>query len=138
VSHCIITDYPNRSVTDVAAVRSASHHADRVSRNHAVNKGICMSKTPPRKPAGRPVTDERGNQTWEWQADTKIDTALVRTLGEDLSLEPSAPPARSCDPYDRKSARPSAEDVGKGRTLDDMRRLSKKIKHTKYWKPDQE
>jgi|KBSSwiStaDraftv2_1062776.scaffolds.fasta_scaffold01386_2 hypothetical protein len=95
-----------------------------------------MSKPPERKPAGRPVTDERGNQTWK--ADSKIDTALVRALGEDLSLESSANPAPSCDPYDRISAGPSAEDAAKRRTLDDMRRLSKKIKNTKYWKPDKE
>jgi len=95
-----------------------------------------MSKPPERKPAGRPVTDERGNQTWQWKADTKIDTALVRALGEDLSLESSAEPAPSGNPYDRIQVGQSAEDGAKRRTLDDMRRLSKKIKDTKHWKPD--
>jgi hypothetical protein len=97
-----------------------------------------MSKAPERKPAGRPITDERGNQTWQWQVDSKIDTALVRALGEDLSLESSAKPTPTCDPYDRTSSGPSAEDGAKKRTLDDMRRLSKKIKDTRYWKPDKE
>ena len=95
-----------------------------------------MSKAPPRKPAGRPVTD--GNQTWQWQVDEKIDTALVRALGEDLSLESSANAAPTCDPYDRSSTAQSAQDGAERRTLDDMRHLSKKIKNTKYWKPDKE
>jgi hypothetical protein len=99
-----------------------------------------MSKTPPRKLTGRSVVDENGNRSWVWHTDSDVETASVRALGEDLSLDTSphgdAPP--SLNPYDRTPARVSPKETtdSKRRTLDDMRRLSEEIKKAKYWKPD--
>lgn len=92
-----------------------------------------MSRPPPKKPLGRPITDEKGNRTWEWHSDAKIDTTVIRALGEDLSIESSNTTPPDCNPYDRSANRPSSEDTEKRRTLDDMRRLSDTIRRTKHW-----
>jgi hypothetical protein len=45
----------------------------------------------PRKPlTGRPVTDDRGNSTWQWggESGTEVQADKVRELAEGLSLEP--------------------------------------------------
>jgi hypothetical protein len=95
-----------------------------------------MSKPPSKKPIGRPITDEKGNRTWEWRSDTKIDTTIVRALGEELSFETSSAPAEGSNPYDRTAAKGLDEEGKKRRTLDDMRRLSEKIKRSKHWTRD--
>jgi hypothetical protein len=83
-----------------------------------------MSK--PRKSlSGRPVTDERGNCTWEW----KIDTARIRALADGVSLD-EPPVVGSADPYNLTSETTHAAQpqTAKRRSLDDMRRLSEEIK----------
>jgi len=84
-----------------------------------------MSK-PPKKLKGRPATDARGNPTWKWVGESEtIETALVRALGEGLSLEPS-PENVNLDPYSQSSSQ--AKEKTKGRSLDDMRRLDEEMK----------
>ena len=97
-----------------------------------------MTKPPSKKPLGRLVTDDKGNRTWEWRRDEAIDTAVVKALGEGLSVESSTDTPESCNPYDRNRSaeKPSSEHDNKRRTLDDMRRLSDKIKRSKHWKRD--
>jgi len=92
-----------------------------------------MSKPTSKKPAGRPITDEKGNRAWQWQPDVTVDTSVVRTLGEGLSL--ASPPAapESCNPYDSAAVNAPSPVKRKRRTLDDMRRLSEKIKRSKHW-----
>ena len=85
-----------------------------------------MSKPPP-KPKGSPATDERGNSTWKWDGEsgTHVETALVRALGEGLSLEP--PPQNvDLDPYSQSTSH--GKEKPKGRSLDDMRRLNEEMK----------
>ena len=100
-----------------------------------------MSKPPPRKPLGRSVVDENGNRKWTWQTED-IDTARVRALGEELSLDTATPQDKlppSNNPYDRgpaKAAPVAPKEQTKRRTLDDMRKLSEQIKRTKTWTPD--
>jgi hypothetical protein len=82
----------------------------------------------PRKPVtGRPVTDDRGNSTWQWggESGTEVQADKVRELAEGLSLEPSPEPA-SLDPYNQ----PISQGRGKPnrRSLDDMRRLNDQMK----------
>jgi hypothetical protein len=94
-----------------------------------------MSKKIPGKLSGRAVADEKGNQTWVWDSEAEnVDTAIVRALGEELSLEGPAPPAKShgSNPYDRADMTPGDKAAPtKRRTLDDMRKLSESIKRTK-------
>ena len=85
-----------------------------------------MSKPPPR-PKGRPATDERGNSTWKWdgEGEARVETALIRALGEGLSLEP--PPQNvDLDPYSQSTS--PGKETTKGRSLDDMRRLNEEMK----------
>lgn len=85
-----------------------------------------MSKPPPR-PKGRPATDERGNSSWKWDGGSgaHVETALVRALGEGLSLE--APPQNvDLDPYSQSTSH--GKEKPKGRSLDDMRRLNEEMK----------
>ena len=85
-----------------------------------------MSKPPP-KPKGRPATDERGNSTWKWDGGSgaHVETALVRALGEGLSLE--APLQNvDLDPYSQSTLH--GKEKPKGRSLDDMRRLNEEMK----------
>lgn len=88
--------------------------------------------SPPRKPSGRVVHDDRGNPTWEWRIDTgtfasDIDTQRLRQLQEEAerALAPPAPGASGHNPYDTGGSAPERE---RRRTLDDMRRLSEEIK----------
>ena len=85
-----------------------------------------MSK-PPQKPKGRPATDERGNSTWKWDggSEARVETALVRALGEGLSLEPP-PQTVDLDPYSQSTSH--GKQKPKGRSLDDMRRLNEEMK----------
>jgi len=84
-----------------------------------------MSK-PPKKLKGQPATDARGNPTWKWVGESEtVETALVKALGEGLSLEPS-PENVNLDPYSQ--ATPQAKEKTKGRSLDDMRRLDEEMK----------
>jgi len=83
-----------------------------------------MSKLP-KKPTGRPTTDDRGNATWKWAGDT-IDNARVKRLGDELSLDSPPAPGPSIDPYNQ-SASPRKEET-KRRSLDDMRRLDAEMK----------
>ena len=56
-----------------------------------------MSKKVPNKLSGRAVADEKGNQRWVWDSEGgNVDTAVVRSLGEELTLE--GPPAGSVPP----------------------------------------
>ena len=95
-----------------------------------------MAKSSSQKPLGRPVTDEKGNRTWEWRADSKIDTTIVRALGEELSFQTSNDPLEGRNPYDRSATNEPDEGKKKRRTLDDMRRLSDEIKRRKHCTPD--
>jgi hypothetical protein len=94
-----------------------------------------MAKTP--KPIGRAVVDENGNRAWKWANQDNMDTARVRALGEDLSLETPTQGVPALDPYNRgaPAAGPEAKPAKpeKRRTLDDMRKLSEQIKRTKIW-----
>jgi hypothetical protein len=92
-----------------------------------------MSRPPSKKPLGHPITDEKGNRTWEWHTNANIDTAVVRALGEDLSIESSNDRPQDCNPYDRSANKPLDGDMDKRRTLDDMRRLSETIRRAKHW-----
>jgi hypothetical protein len=94
-----------------------------------------MSKKIPSKLSGRAVADEKGNQRWVWDSEGEnVDTAVVRALGEELTLEGPAAPARShgSNPYDRADMTPGDKAAGtRRRTLDDMRKLSESIKRNK-------
>jgi hypothetical protein len=93
-----------------------------------------MSKKTSSKLSGRAVVDEKGNQTWVWDSETEsIDTAVVRALGEGLSLEGSTPASSThgSNPYDRADMTAPDKAQTKRRTLDDMRKLSESIKRTK-------
>ena len=94
-----------------------------------------MSKKIPSKLSGRAVADEKGNQKWVWDSEGEnVDTAVVRSLGEELTLEEPAAPAKSphgSNPYDRGNMTPGDKAPAKRRTLDDMRKLSESIKRNK-------
>jgi hypothetical protein len=100
----------------------------------ALGKRIEMAKKTESKLSGRAVVDEKGNQTWVWDSEGEnVDTAVVRALGEGLSLEGSTPatPTDGSNPYDRTDMTPADKPGAKRRTLDDMRKLSESIKRTK-------
>ena len=68
-----------------------------------------MSKKTSSKLSGRAVVDEKGNQRWVWNSEGEnIDTAVVRALGEGLTLEGSAPASSThgSNPYDRADMTP--------------------------------
>ena len=93
-----------------------------------------MSKKVPNKLSGRAVADEKGNQRWVWDSEGgNVDTTVVRSLGEELTLEGPPAPAKSqgSNPYDRGDMTPVDEAPAKRRTLDDMRKLSESIKRNK-------
>ena len=93
-----------------------------------------MSKKVPNKLSGRAVADEKGNQRWVWDSDAgNVDTAVVRSLGEELTLEGPPAPAKpqGSNPYDRGDTTSVEEAPRKRRTLDDMRKLSESIKRNK-------
>jgi hypothetical protein len=93
-----------------------------------------MSKKMPSKLSGRAVADEKGNQKWVWDSEgDTVDTAVIRSLGEGLSLEAPAAPVKTqgSNPYERANMTPGDEVATKRRTLDDMRRLSESIKSKK-------
>jgi hypothetical protein len=98
-----------------------------------------MSKPPTRKLTGRPVPDDKGNASWVWHAEGEVDTALVRALGEELTLgaTPEERTSQGLNPYDQTSTVSPSQEAGSRRTLDDMRRLSEKIKRTKHWKREE-
>jgi len=68
-----------------------------------------MSKKPGDKISGRAVADEKGNQKWVWQTEGEkpIDTAVIKALGEGLSLDdgpaPGQSPGAGSNPYDRSN-----------------------------------
>ena len=92
-----------------------------------------MSKKIPSKLSGRAVADEKGNQKWVWNAEGEnVDTAVVRALGEELTLEGAAIVGTGSNPYDRTNMTPADKAAEtKRRTLDDMRKLSESIKRNK-------
>ncbi len=93
-----------------------------------------MAKRTADKLSGRAVVDEKGNQRWVWDSEGEnVDTAVVRALGEGLSLEGagSARPGQHSNPYDRADMTPADKPKTKRRTLDDMRKLSESIKRAK-------
>lgn len=93
-----------------------------------------MSKKTSSKLSGRAVVDEKGNQRWVWDsAAENVDTAVVRALGEELTLEGQALSGSTSgsNPYDRTDMTLGGEPGTKRRTLDDMRKLSESIKRTK-------
>ncbi len=94
-----------------------------------------MPQPPPKKPSGRPISDEKGNRTWEWHSNAKVDTGVVKALGDGLSIEPSTD-APQDNPYERDASKPPRVGEKKRRTLDDMRRLSDTIKRSKHWTRD--
>jgi len=97
-----------------------------------------MSKKEGPKISGRAVADEKGNQKWIWQsAETgDVDTAVVRALGEGLTLDGSTPGDAASvgggsNPYDSSRSSAADKERAKRRTLDDMRKLSEAIKRSK-------
>ena len=97
-----------------------------------------MDRKPVQKPTGRPVSDDRGNATWEWSVEGELDTARLKALTDGMAIEEAKPkeaqpksPGR--DPYDKRAGAEVAapEAPSKPRTLDDMRRLSEEIKRTR-------
>jgi hypothetical protein len=93
-----------------------------------------MSKKIPSKLSGRAVADEKGNQRWVWDSEGEnVDTAVVRALGEALTLEgPGPAKPHGSNPYDRGGGMtPGDNPPAKRRTLDDMRKLSESIKRNK-------
>lgn len=93
-----------------------------------------MSKKDSGRLSGRAVADAKGNQTWVWDSEGEtVDTAVVRALGEGLSLEgpPPAGTTPGSNPYERAHMSPADEAPTRRRTLDDMRRLSESIKRAK-------
>jgi len=95
-----------------------------------------MPQPPPKKPSGRPISDEKGNRTWEWHSNSKVDTGVVKALGDDLSIASSTDAPQDSNPYERGANNPPREGEKKRRTLDDMRRLSDTIKRSKHWTRD--
>jgi hypothetical protein len=96
--------------------------------------GTEMSKKTSSKLSGRAVADEKGNQKWVWNSEGEnVDTTIVRSLGEGLTLEGSATanPTHGSNPYDNADMTPGDSGGTKRRTLDDMRKLSESIKRTK-------
>jgi len=94
---------------------------------------IAITKPPSTKPLGRPITDENGNRSWEWHPNAKIDTAVVKALGDDLSIESRAEVPQDSNPYSQTaSSSPGEKESKRRRTLDDMRRLSDEIKRSKH------
>jgi hypothetical protein len=94
-----------------------------------------MDRKPVQKPSGHPVSDDRGNATWEWSRDGELDTAGLEALTEGLAVEEATAKEGQAkgagpDPYNKRvgAAAPAAENESKPRTLDDMRRLSEEIK----------
>jgi len=84
--------------------------------------------------SGRAVADAKGNQTWVWDSEGEtVDTAVVRALGEGLTLEGPAPVGTTpgSNPYERAHMTPADTAPTKRRTLDDMRKLSESIKRAK-------
>ena len=83
--------------------------------------------------SGRAVPNEQGNITWEWQTDITVDTVVVHSLGENLSLDgvESRLPGGGTNPYDQSPTVTSTEGTARRRTLDDMRLLSEDIKRSK-------
>jgi hypothetical protein len=94
-----------------------------------------MSKSPTKRPAGRPITDENGNRRWDWGSDGSADTGAVRALGEELSLQSSGEVSEARDPYNQTSGRAPTIAPQKRRTLDDMRLLSEEIRNSRHWTP---
>jgi len=96
-----------------------------------------MSKKDLSKLSGRAVPDAKGNQKWVWDSGGEtVRTEVVRALGEGLSLEEEAPPARAdathgSNPYQRADMTPADKGPTRRRTLDDMRKLSESIKRSK-------
>jgi len=84
-----------------------------------------MSK-PPRRLTGRPATDDQGNSTWKWEAQTEVDTARVRALAEGVSIDEPLPKTVDLNPYNQPISQ--GKEKPNGRTPDDMRRLSEEIK----------
>jgi len=85
-----------------------------------------MSKSP-RKLKGRPATDDRGNATWKWsgESESEIETTQIKALAEGLSLERPAQKVEP-DPYNQSTSQ--GKEATRGRSLDDMRRLSEEMK----------
>lgn len=94
----------------------------------------------PHRPSGRVTFDDRGNATWQWDGsagspDKTLDTAELKALGADLSVEAArAPTATHHDPYNRSTPVGPGRRGPKKRSLDDLRRLSEEIKAAPYWK----
>jgi len=93
-----------------------------------------MAKKRADKISGRAVADEKGNQKWVWhsEGEVEVDTAVVKALGEGLTLDGSTPGSfreAGSNPYDRGKA--AGNETTRRRTLDDMRKLSEAIKRAK-------
>jgi hypothetical protein len=83
-----------------------------------------MSK-PRRKLTGRRATDARGNSIWKWTGESEVETASVKALADGLAFEPLHQEA-DLNPYNQSTSQ--REGKSKGRSLDDMRRLSEEMK----------
>jgi hypothetical protein len=96
-----------------------------------------MDRKTIQKPSGRPVSDDRGNATWEWNVEGDLDTQRLKALTDGLALEDAPatgaqPKTAGLNPYEKAGKEaPKPEAGSKPRTLDDMRRLSEEIKRKK-------
>jgi FHA domain len=95
-----------------------------LAENRASNRGFHMSK-PRRKLTGRPTTDARGNSTWKWTGEGEVETASIKALADGLAFE-SPHQKVDLNPYNQSTSQ--CEEKTKGRSLDDMRRLSDEMK----------
>jgi FHA domain len=93
------------------------------AENRVQSRGLLMSK-PRRKLTGRPTTDARGNSTWKWTGESEVGTTSIRALADGLAFEP--PQEADLNPYNQSTSQREGET--KGRSLDDMRRLSDDMK----------
>jgi len=80
---------------------------------------------PRRKLTGRPTTDTRGNSTWKWAGEDEVETTSIKALADGVAFEA---PHQEVDlnPYNQSTSQ--REGKTKGRSLDDMRRLSDEMK----------
>jgi FHA domain len=82
---------------------------------------------PRRKLKGRPTFDDRGNAVWKFagEGEREVQTESVQALAEGLSLEGSS---QKTDPDPYNQALAQGKEKTRGRSLDDMRRLSAEMK----------
>jgi FHA domain len=105
--------------------RELPHRFPRALAENRVQAGGFLMSKPRRKLTGRPTTDARGNSTWKWTGESEVETTSIRALADGLAFEPPHQEA-DLNPYNQSTSQ--LEGKTKGRSLDDMRRLSDEMK----------